>query len=189
MDSTTSPIRILLIDADKQDRQHWSNLLTNCSPAFTILEADTGGAGLAICHSQPIDCVLLELVLPDMSGFQVLTRLNPRAYKPDIPVVLFSNWTLPQMRSLAITNGAQTYLLNSSLAADELSCGILKAIAAVGRHKVRRENGFLRHPARPAANGTGQVKPADKQGTSKHVKALDRDTVVDIPTPRAHNQS
>jgi DNA-binding response OmpR family regulator len=131
MGSTPPPIRLLLIDPNKEDREYWAERLTHFSEAFTVIEADNGATGLAICQTDRIDCVILELMLPDMSGFQVLTRLNPRAYRPEVPVILLSRRHLPQLRRLAITNGAQTYFLKSALSGDELSIAIQRAIAAI----------------------------------------------------------
>jgi DNA-binding NarL/FixJ family response regulator len=80
----------------------------------------------------------VELTLPDMSGFQVLTRLNPRAFKQEIPVILFSRLDLPSIKRLAINNGAQTYLLKSDLGGHELAWAIRKAISAVALRKESR---------------------------------------------------
>ena len=131
MDGTPPPIRVLLIDPNKEDRAYWAERLTRFSEAFTVIEADNGAAGLAICQTERIDCVVLELTLPDMSGFQVLTRLNPRAYHPKVPVILFSQRDLPQLKRMAMTNGAQTYFVKSALTGDGLSLAIQRAIAAI----------------------------------------------------------
>ena len=137
MGSIASPIKVLLIDPNKEDRQYCAERLTISSPAYTVLETETGAAGLAICQSQRIDCVVLELTLPDMFGLQVLTRLIPRAFRPELPVILLSRRKLPAMRRLAITNGAQTYLLKSTLVGHELSMAVERAIAAVAFQKAR----------------------------------------------------
>ena len=138
MGSTPSPIQVLLIDPNKEDREYWTEHLTISSPAFSVLEADTGAAGLAICQSQQIDCVVLELTLPDMSGFQVLSRLVPRAFHPELPVILFSSRKLPVIRRIAMTNGAQAYLLKDTLSGHELGMAIERAIAGLASRKQRR---------------------------------------------------
>jgi len=51
-----------------------------------ILEAATGRAGLALYRTHPLDCVVLEIELPDMSGFEVLLKLVRSAERPQIPV-------------------------------------------------------------------------------------------------------
>lgn len=90
---------------------------------------------------------MLELTLPEMSGFQVLTRLIPRAYHPQIPIIVFSHVDLPPpMNRLARNNGAYAYFLKSRLMQDELIKAISKAIAAA--HKI----GFFATTLRPGKN-------------------------------------
>ena len=141
MGSLPLPIKVLLVDPNKEDREYWVQRLTISSPAFSVLEADNGAAGLAVCQSQGIDCVVVELTLPDMSGFQLLTRLIPRAFRPQIPVILFSRLDLPPMRRLAMSNGAQTYLVKSAVAGHEFGWEIQKAIAAVALRQNHHSSG------------------------------------------------
>ena len=55
-----------------------------------IAVADTGVKALAVLHEQPFDCVVLDLRLPDMSGFEVLERIRDDALLCDVPVVVFT---------------------------------------------------------------------------------------------------
>lgn len=135
MDNTT----VLLIDPHKQDREYWVKRLLSSSPDYAVVEAETGAAGLAICRSQRVDCVITELTLPDMSGFAVLVKLVRRAYRPEVAVIMLSQTTLPRMAQLAMRNGAQAYLIQSQISGDDLDMAIRKALAKVGpRHKESR---------------------------------------------------
>src|SRR5206468_36452 len=123
---------VLFIDGHKADRQYWVQRLKISSPDYVVLEADTGAAGLAICRSQVVDCVISELTLTDMSGFEVLVQLIPRARHPEIGFIFLTRLTLGPMKHLALGNGAHAYLTKPYSSGDELDITIHKALASVG---------------------------------------------------------
>src|SRR5206468_6265433 len=84
----------LLIDGYTEDREYWAQRLLISLPDSVVLQAATGAEGVAICRSQRVDCVITELTLPDMSGFEVLVKLVPRAYRPEMPVIILSRTML-----------------------------------------------------------------------------------------------
>jgi CheY-like chemotaxis protein/signal transduction histidine kinase/HAMP domain-containing protein len=55
-----------------------------------IVVVGTGEEALAVLHVEPFDCVVLDLRLPDMSGFEVLERLRDDTSLGDVPVVVFT---------------------------------------------------------------------------------------------------
>jgi DNA-binding NarL/FixJ family response regulator len=123
---------VLLIDSHMEDRRYWAQRLNLSSPDYVVLEADTGSAGLAICQSQRIDCVIIELSLTDMSGFEVLVKLVPRASHPKIAVIMLSRIALHPLAQLALSNGARAFLIKTHLSGDHLDLAIRKALATVG---------------------------------------------------------
>jgi len=123
---------ILFIDGHDHDRQYWIKRLTISSPDWVILEAETGAAGLSVCRSQHVDCVVTEVELTDMSGFEVLLELVPRALYPKIAVIILSRLNLQTLAELAIKNGAQAYLVKSHVSGDDLEKVIHQALATVG---------------------------------------------------------
>jgi CheY-like chemotaxis protein/HAMP domain-containing protein len=71
-----------------------------------IVSATTGEEALTILKEQQIDCVVLDLRLPDISGFEVLNRIRDDENLPDLPVVVFTGRELTpehagQLRELA----------------------------------------------------------------------------------------
>lgn len=126
---------ILFIDHHKEDRQYWAQRLRTSAPDYVVLEAETGRVGLAICQSQHVDCVVVELSLPDMSGFQVLISLVPHAHRPEMAVIVLTRVVLHPMERLALNNGAKAYLVKSHSSGDDLDRALRKAIAAVGPKK------------------------------------------------------
>jgi CheY-like chemotaxis protein len=55
-----------------------------------IETVDSGGEALERMQAEPADCVVLDLRLPDMSGFEVLEQLQDQGMLADTPVVVFT---------------------------------------------------------------------------------------------------
>jgi CheY-like chemotaxis protein/HAMP domain-containing protein/GAF domain-containing protein len=55
-----------------------------------IINANTGAAALEILRRQQIDCVVLDLRLPDISGFELLDQFKDDPALSDIPVIVFT---------------------------------------------------------------------------------------------------
>jgi CheY-like chemotaxis protein len=80
--------RLLLVEDDEAERKGVSELLG--SSDIEITAAETGEAALSLLRETPIDCVVLDLKLPDMSGFEVLENIRDDAALCDVPVVVFT---------------------------------------------------------------------------------------------------
>lgn len=76
-----------------------------------ILEAANGASGLTLMQKKPPDIVLLDLNLPDGSGFDILKKIRQDPATSKIPVIIttISNSAADVERSLK--EGAQFYLL------------------------------------------------------------------------------
>jgi CheY-like chemotaxis protein len=55
-----------------------------------IIAAETGAGAFAILREQTVDCIVLDLRLPDMSGFDFLERIANDAAMSEIPVIVFT---------------------------------------------------------------------------------------------------
>ena len=132
-DATT----ILLIDGSLEDREYYTQRLRTSSPDRAVLQAITGRAGLILYKRQPIDCVVLELDLDDMSGFEVLVNLVPRVYQPDIAVIVLTRLSNPYFLEAAIKNGAHAALHKSMTSGDILDKTVLKALSAIPKDRKR----------------------------------------------------
>jgi HAMP domain-containing protein/CheY-like chemotaxis protein/signal transduction histidine kinase len=80
--------RLLLVEDDATERSSVTELLG--SEDIEIIPVDTGASALLQLRDIAIDCVVLDLKLPDMSGFEVLERIRDDASLCDIPVVVFT---------------------------------------------------------------------------------------------------
>ena len=55
---------------------------------FDVVTAMSGAAGLALCERAECDIVLLDVMMPDMDGFEVCRRLKANPATHHIPVVI-----------------------------------------------------------------------------------------------------
>jgi HAMP domain-containing protein/CheY-like chemotaxis protein/GAF domain-containing protein len=80
--------RLLVVEDNSAERHGITELLAHDD--VEIITAETGALALAALRQQPCDCVVLDLRLPDMSGFEVLEQLRNDAALADVPVVVFT---------------------------------------------------------------------------------------------------
>ncbi|HEV8443014.1 MAG TPA: response regulator, partial [Steroidobacteraceae bacterium] len=80
--------RLLVVEDDEAERRSVAELLGH--EDIEIAAADSGQAALAQLRESPVDCVVLDLKLPDMSGFEVLEEIRDDAALCDVPVVVFT---------------------------------------------------------------------------------------------------
>ena len=86
---TTAPRkRLLVVEDDPAEQLSIKELLGHQD--IDIVTADTGTAALAALREQPCDCVVLDLRLPDMSGFELLEHVSKEPAMRDLPVVVFT---------------------------------------------------------------------------------------------------
>ena len=57
------------------------------STDYTLLAATSGAKALEIARSQAVDMILLDVMMPEMDGFEVLAALKQDAALQDIPVI------------------------------------------------------------------------------------------------------
>src|SRR4051812_19667059 len=127
------PTSVLFIDGSKNQRTYWANQLKHCSADYETVEAPDGQSGLDLYRSRRIDCVVLELGLPDLSGFQILGELVPVASKPRIAVIVLTQLPGRGVWELAKGNGAYACFHKHQTTGDDLDRAIQRAVAFVGQ--------------------------------------------------------
>jgi DNA-binding response OmpR family regulator len=79
---------VLIVDDDPAIRELIAEILDEAG--YTVLEADCGRQALRLAQEHVPTVVLVDQMLPDMSGLDVLERLRAQAASRYIPVVLVS---------------------------------------------------------------------------------------------------
>ena len=77
---------------------------------FDVLTASSGRAALAICAEGQIDIILLDVMMPEMDGFEVCLRLKADPATAHIPVVMITALDQPSDRVRGLQAGADDFL-------------------------------------------------------------------------------
>ncbi|HEY8193589.1 MAG TPA: HAMP domain-containing protein [Hyphomicrobium sp.] len=107
--SKSSSKRLLIVEDDPAERMSIAELLKNDD--IEILTAADGAGAMKILESHQIDCVVLDLKLPDMSGFEILERMRGVPSMRDIPVIVFTGRELSNDEDLKIRQLARTVVV------------------------------------------------------------------------------
>jgi CheY-like chemotaxis protein len=99
--------RLLVVEDNAAERLGITELLGHDD--IEIVAAETGQDALRALRQDPFDCVVLDLKLPDMSGFEVLEQLRSDSTLADVPVVVFTG------RELSAEEDAQLHTMARSI--------------------------------------------------------------------------
>jgi len=99
-------MRVLLVEDDPTTSQSIEMMLT--SAGMVLDTTDMGEDGLEIGKLYDYDIIILDLMLPDMDGYEVLRRL--RASKVETPVLILSGLTESDKKVKGLGTGADDYL-------------------------------------------------------------------------------
>lgn len=85
-----------------------SRIKQQLSKWYTVEHAPTGDEGLRLLSSQPFDCVLLDLGLPDAPGLYICQQI--RKISIDLPILILTGTDTTQSRVDLLDNGADDYV-------------------------------------------------------------------------------
>jgi PleD family two-component response regulator len=127
-------LSVLFIDSHDTDRNYYADRLLISSPEYLIFHAASGKAGISVYETVEIDCVVLEIDLADMSGFEVLVQLISTR-PPKIPVIVLTHLTNPFILDLALQNGAVAALCKRTTPGDVLDKTVLRGVSTIQRDR------------------------------------------------------
>jgi len=100
--------KLLVVDDIAENR----NLLSRYFGArgFRISQADCGLAALNMIKQQHFDAVLLDIIMPEIDGIEVLKRIRASYAQADLPVIMVSGQSASNDIKLALDLGANDYI-------------------------------------------------------------------------------
>ncbi|MDH5719262.1 MAG: ATP-binding protein [Spirochaetia bacterium] len=107
--SLTATSKILAVDDDPINLRVISNLLTPLN--FNIITALSGKEALKIIDREiDIDLILLDIMMPHLSGYEVCKKIREKYSKTDLPIIIFTAKAFEEDLILSFDAGANDYI-------------------------------------------------------------------------------
>lgn len=103
--------KILVVEDEATLQKTLNDVLAG--EGFEVTSALDGEKGLQMAKEEKPDIILLDIILPKMDGFEVLTHLKEEDITKDIPVIILTNLSDLDNIQKALDLGATTYLVKA----------------------------------------------------------------------------
>lgn len=112
------PKKLLIVEDDVQHNLAVKELIgsedVDCSSAFSAKE------GLTMLQSEKFDCVIVDMGLPDMTGFQFLESIRQDTALSDLPIIVYTGKSLSREDSTRLDQLADSVVLKTAHSHDRL---------------------------------------------------------------------
>jgi CheY-like chemotaxis protein/HAMP domain-containing protein len=109
---------LLLVEDDDALRGSIERLLAHDDIAVTA--ASSGGAALAALEAKDFDCMVLDLGLPDMSGFELLKRLRADVRCATLPVIVYTGRELSREQERELREVSESIIVKGAKSEERL---------------------------------------------------------------------
>ena len=99
---------------------------------YEVQVAHDGRQALERLGGEAVDCVILDLEMPGMDGFELTAHLRSMEHFAQLPIVVVSTRDRPEDRLKGLKAGADAYLTKQSLDAGEL-VDLVRRLGGAGR--------------------------------------------------------
>ena len=120
------PIKILWVEDDK----FLSEILTKkfLSLGYNLLRASNGTEALAIAETETPDIIMLDIVMPDINGLDVLQKLKMQEKFKEVPIIMLSNLSSPSDIEKSKKLGAIGFIVKAAVSLDEIVAQVEKLV-------------------------------------------------------------
>ncbi len=105
--------KIALIEDDMAIVQMYRMKLE--SDGFDVVTANNGADGLILVKSENPDIVLLDIMMPEMRGDEMLEKLRATEYGKDIPVIVLTNTGKTEAPKSILENGVKKFIVKAEM--------------------------------------------------------------------------
>ena len=112
------PKNVLIIEDDEFLRGLINKKLT--AEGFNMISAIDGEEGIKKAKEEKPDLILLDLVLPNVDGFEVLSKIKEDPVSSSIPVIILSNLSRKEDIDKGVKLGAVDYIIKAQFTPEEI---------------------------------------------------------------------
>src|SRR3984893_17920314 len=123
----SGPTRVLVVEDDPTQRDRARSLLE--PPQWLVTEAENGRAALERLKDTVPDVIILDLMMPEMDGFQLVAALQQHPQWRRIPVVVVTALDLSAQDRARLNSGVETVLLKEAFKPSDLIDGLRRLVA------------------------------------------------------------
>ncbi|MGI4846037.1 MAG: response regulator [Janthinobacterium lividum] len=109
---------LLVVEDDMAQRESIVALIGNAD--IHMVTVDTGAAAMEALESARFDCMVLDLTLPDISGFDLLDRIGANERLRDLPVVIYTAKELSRKEVTKLKRYAKTIVMKDARSPERL---------------------------------------------------------------------
>lgn len=96
---------------------------------YNVLSCRNGEDGVKVAQEKKPDLIVLDLILPRLSGLDVLVLLNQDQSTKEIPVIILTNVADPVQNKRALQFGAKEYLVKAMHTPEEIVTKVKRYLA------------------------------------------------------------
>jgi putative two-component system response regulator len=169
---------ILIVDDAPENLMLLGELL---QPHFRVRAANSGARALLVASSDPRpDLVLLDVMMPEMDGYEVINRLKADSVTADIPVIFITAMTAVADEEKGLALGAVDYITKPFSPAIVLARVRAQLELKTARDRLANQNQWLEHEVARRMEENERVRDLSVQALACLAEVRDKETGLHI---------
>ena len=138
--AASSPGRILVVD-DDPDLLATIKQGLQLLGGYEVIVAHEGIAGLEAFFATPVDCMIVDLSMPGLNGYQVIRALRGDAQTAQTPIIVLSALAQEEVEVIGVLSGADAYLYKP-VSLRTLLDTVKRVMALTAEQRLERDQAF-----------------------------------------------
>lgn len=105
--------KILIVEDDPYVMRFYQNLFRMSGAGYQVFTASNGPEGMAVAKTELPDLILLDVIMPEMSGLDVLEALKADPITQNVTVIMLTNISDTETVQKSVKLGASGFIIKS----------------------------------------------------------------------------